>query len=90
MRPVSGSTTSGSWCCQPAWFSEADCGGCARRRPEVHGGLAAVGADLEQRADPSAVDPGFVERETFRVGHEALGCARNIEQSGVHGHGRGG
>ena len=42
---------------------------------EVHGRLAAVGADLEQRTDRAAIDAGGVQREPLVVGHEALGAA---------------
>ena len=56
----------------------------ARRRAEIDGRLPAVRADLEQRTDPAAVDPGRVQRQPFVIGHEALGPARDFEQFGIH------
>ena len=58
--------------------------GGARRRAQVHGRLAAVAADLEQRPDRCRVATGRVEREPLVVGHEPLGSARDLEGAGVH------
>ena len=61
----------------------------ARRRTEVHRGLAAVRADLEQRPDPAAVEPRLVQRQALVLGHEPLGRARDRERLLGHRHRRG-
>src|SRR5262249_41513872 len=68
---------------------EAHGAGLASGGAEVDGRLAAVGADLEQRADPSALQARVVQGEPLRVGHEALRGARDVEQARIH-HGRAG
>ncbi len=59
----------------------------ARRRTQIHRRLPAIGADLEQRTEPSGDLGGVVQREPFVVGHESLGRTSHVEQAFVH-HGR--
>ena len=93
ISPSSGSTSVGSWCSQPAWFSSeprwwstvndgaADLAG---RGAEVDRRLAAVGADLEHRPvrQPLAGHP--VQQQALVLGHEALGRPGVGEQVGGH------
>jgi hypothetical protein len=57
------------------------------RGTEVHGRLAAVGADFEKRhpgQSPSGRDCGVVQRHAFVHGHEALRRFGDRPQPGVH------
>ena len=45
----------------------------ACRGAEVHGGLPAVRADLEQGAEPRGLEAGLVQREALVRRHEPLG-----------------
>jgi hypothetical protein len=56
----------------------------ARGGTEVDRGLAAVRADLEQGPERAGRERGVVQRETFVVGHKALGGTRRFQQRGVH------
>ena len=54
---------------------------------EIHGGLAAVGADLEQRearVGACGFDRGVVKRKPFVDGHEAPRRFGDRPQPGVH------
>jgi hypothetical protein len=56
---------------------------------QVHAGLAAVAADLEQRAVDRHRGGRLVEGEALVRRHEAAGGLGGGPQPGVHGHGRG-
>ena len=80
-----GSTSVGSWCSQPAWFSSEPRWWSTVNRtvPAVAGGgaevdrrLAAVGADLEQRAGGAVAAARPVQGQALVVGHEAPVAAR--------------
>src|SRR5579875_3849421 len=82
-RPLSGSTTSGSWWGQP---------GCSSNEPRwwstLNSRLAAVGADLQERPEPAApgAQPRLVQRHALVVGHEALGRTSHRPPAAPHGH----
>ena len=81
---ISGSTSVGSWCSQPAWFSSEPRWWSrvntvpptlAGRGAEVDRGLAAVGADLQGRAVGEVRRRRPVQERALVLGHEALGGA---------------
>ena len=93
MRPVAGSTTSVSWCSQPAWFSSEPRWWSTVNStvPASRAAAPRYTADLPQYVPisssgptPPAFDAGVVQREAFVVGHEALRGARDVEQFGIH------
>ena len=95
MRPLCGSTTSGSWCSQPGLVllrapvvvdGDQHGAGLPGGGSEVDGRLAAVGAHLEQRSEAGSGrhQPDLVQRQAFVVGHEALGRPGPGQQFGIH------
>ena len=93
MRPVRGSTSAlvvvlppGLVLLRPAVVVDGEQHGAARPSggAEVDRRLAAVRADLEQRPDAAAVEPGVVQREALVVGHEPDRGAGVLQQHRVH------
>ena len=65
---------------------EHDAADLAGRGAEIDGGLAAVAADLEHRADREPLTGEAMEGQPLVVGHEAAGGARQGEQVGWRRH----